>query len=158
MSACFIPTQCKLSILKTKWCLPVLLTASVLISVTAVTAWTTCAFYLKHFQIFTNNKTLIEKKNTLISWKRKQESKLQNAFCIWYIVVIHNGDNRRLRWTKSNFSEVLFRLQREQAPWQILGTETNSSYSNYSRLRARGQQHNQYSYPQLAEPLSPCKT
>ena len=89
---------------------------------------------------------------------RRVLSKLQNASCIWYIVVIHNGDNRRLRWTKSNFSEVLFRLQREQAPWQILGTETNSSYSNYSRLRARGQQHDQYSYPQLAEPLSPCKT
>lgn len=71
---------------------------------------------------------------------------------------IHSGDNRRLWWTKSNFSKVLFWLQWEKTPWRILSTETNSGYRNYSWLQARGQQHDQYSYPQLAEPLSLCKT
>lgn len=124
----------------------VLLTASVFIS-TRLRQQSQCehALYLKHFDDFTNPskkriKAWLKSHSLLGKRKRRLLNKLHNTFCVGYIVVIRNGDNRRFRWTKSNFSKVLFRLQREQAPWQNLGTETNSGYSNVSRLQAWGQQ------------------
>ena len=100
--------------------------------------WTTSAFYLKHFHAFTNPSQQNLDRESLTSWKQKWEELIETSEHLLYLIhcaitsdscIMRNGDKRRLSWTKSNFSKVLFRLQPEQTPWQILHTETHSGYS-----------------------------